>query len=297
MDCDSADIWFGPGALKGVFGAGVAHGLHESIVSRDLDASKLRLYGSSIGCLTAVFLATGNATSGLGIFREEADKLVSPVNLLPAVGARFVNRVAVAAGRTQSVVAVPSVLNLEHVFNVMAQRTPRIVDQLRSSPIPVFAETVDRRGVFRFVELKTAEDPLGEIRHSLNYFPFTGETDLTVMDSVVKGYGFIELIHRGRRPLVIVLNRKPTTRSSVTVRDLACAAICGDTRVARLFLRRQSNQHSACQSAFQAGRRTLVVSPPRPIRLSAASDYEIAHELGRKAARQVIDFLNKGAQL
>ena len=273
MHDESADIWFGPGAQKGVFGAGVAHGLHESIASGDLEASKLRLYGSSIGCLTAVFLATGNATCGLAIFREEANKLVSTVNLLPAVGARFVNRVAAAAGRTQAVVAVPSVLNLDHVFEVMAQRTPQIVDQLRCSPTPVFAETVDRRGGFRFVELRTAEDPLGEIRYSLNYFPFTGEAGSAMMDSVVKGYGFIELVHGGRRPLVIVLNRKPTTRSSVAVRDLACAAICGDARVARLFLRRQSNQRSACNSALQAGRRALVVSPPRALRLTDASDY------------------------
>jgi hypothetical protein len=191
------------------------------------------------------------------------------------------------------VVAVPSVLNLEHVFNVMADRTPQIVDQLRSSPTPVFAETVDRRGTFRFVELRTAEDPLGEIRHSLNYFPFTGETDLAMMDSVVKGYGFIELIDRARRPLVIVLNRRPTTRSRVTLRDLACAAICADTRVARLFLRRQSNQRSACESALQDGRRVLVVCPPRAVRLAGASDFELAHQRGQQAARQITDFLEQ----
>ena len=87
MDVRTTDIWFGPGAEKGVFGAGVALGLQESMARGQIDSSQFRLYGSSIGCLNAVFLATGNASCGLRIFQEETQKLVTASNLVPATGA------------------------------------------------------------------------------------------------------------------------------------------------------------------------------------------------------------------
>ncbi len=87
MDARTTDIWFGPGAKKGVFGAGVALGLQQSMARREIDPSQFRLYGSSIGCLNAVFLATGNTDCGLSIFQEETQKLVTASNLVPATGA------------------------------------------------------------------------------------------------------------------------------------------------------------------------------------------------------------------
>ena len=50
-----ADIWFGPGGLSGVFGAGVAYGLQQSFSQSEIDVAKVRLFGSSVGCLNAVF--------------------------------------------------------------------------------------------------------------------------------------------------------------------------------------------------------------------------------------------------
>ncbi len=286
MDDKTTDIWFGPGAEKGVFGAGVAHGLHLSIAKKQLDASRIRLYGSSIGCLTAAFLSTGNTACGLKIFREETDKIITASNLVPAMGARIVNRIVRAR------LHVPSVLNLQHVFHVMARMTPQIADQLRRSPMPVFAETVDRHGKFRHAELGCADEPLREIRSALNYFPFSGRPESDLMDSVIKGYGFIELVRSGQRPLVVVLNAKPTTRSAAKLSDLACAALCADVRIARLYLRRRGNQVSACRHASGAGCSVLLISPPRVVKLKKPSDYETSHTLGIQAARRIVTFIN-----
>ena len=292
MSARTIDIWFGPGAAKGVFGAGVAHALQESIHRRELDASQIRLYGSSVGCLTAVFLATGNAACGLEIFQQETDKVVSTSNLVPALGARLVNRLASAAGGRASLVAVPSVLNLEHVFAVMARRTPNIVDQLRCSPTPIFAESVDRQGNFLHTELRSSKKPLQEIRHSLNYVPFAGASDSDLMDSVINGYGFIELVRSSQRPLVVVLNVRPTTRSRFTIGDLACAVLSADASIAQLYLRRRGNRRSACESAFQARPRVLIVSPPQIVNLARPSDFDAAHRLGQQAADRILNFVN-----
>ena len=37
----------------------------------------------------------------------------------------------------------PSVLNVDHVFDVMSRLTPAIVEQIRAAHLPVFAETLD----------------------------------------------------------------------------------------------------------------------------------------------------------
>ena len=295
MDEIAVDVWFGPGAEKGVFGAGVAAGLQEAIASGDLNGSQIRLYGSSIGCLTAAFLATGNANCGLQIFQEETQQLVSMRNLLPAIACRTFNRIGRAARRGESLVRVPAVLDLEHVFAVMARRTPQIAQQLACSPIPVFAETVDLLGRIRHVELSSADDPIEQIRCAVNYFPFTGPADLDQMDSVIKGYGFVDLLDASDRPLVIVLNAKPTAGSAIPLSDYLCAALSGDWRVAKLYLGRRSNRHSACQMAHQAAGRVLLISPPRIVKLTDTAGFKAAHGLGKESAKRIIDFLNSAS--
>jgi hypothetical protein len=293
MDDKPIDVWFGPGAEKGVFGAGVAHGLQDSIESGELDASQIRSYGSSIGCLTATFLATGNAGCGLQVFQEETRKLAVLSNLVPALTARAANRLArgTRLTKTKSFFPVPNVLNLDHIFEVMDRKTPNIATQLRDSSMQVFAETVDRNGKFRFTELRSAADPMQEIRHALHLFPFSHSPDSQWMDSGISGYGFIELLRLGERPLVVVLNAKPTTRPGYTLADLVCAALTADINIAQLYLRRRSNRHTACQHALQTNHNLLLIYPQQIIKLKDASGYKASHTMGKQAARQIVAFL------
>jgi hypothetical protein len=293
MEDKAIDVWFGPGAEKGVFGAGVAHGLQESIESGELDASQIRSYGSSIGCLTAAFLASGNAGCGLQIFQEETRQLAVLSNLAPALAARIVNRLVSVTRLTKSksLLPVPNVLNLDHVYEVMDRKTPNIATQLRDSSMQVFAETVDRNGKFRFTELRSAADPMQEIRHALHLFPFSHLPDSPWMDSGISGYGFIDLLRTEDRPLVVVLNAKPTTRPGYTLADLACAALSADFNIAQLYLRRRSNRHTACQHALQIDHNLLLIYPQQIIKLKDPSGYEASHTMGKQAARQIVTFL------
>ena len=292
MDARTTDIWFGPGAKKGVFGAGVALGLQESMARGEIDSSQFRLYGSSIGCLNAVFLATGNTGCGLSIFQEETQKLVTASNLVPATGARIINRLTHVSRLTASSVRVPSVLNLEHIFDVMASRTPDIVNQLRESPIPIFAESVDRDGRFQYAELRSSAEPLQEIRHALNFVPFTGQQDADRLDSVIKGYGFSELLRGGQGPLIVVLNAKPTSRRASTLSDLVCAALSGDRRIARLYLRSRGHRRAACRDACEADRDVFLISPPQKAKLTDPSGFQAVHQSGQLAAQRIVRFLN-----
>lgn len=293
MEDKAIDVWFGPGAEKGVFGAGVALGLQQSIESGEVDPSQIRVYGSSIGCLTAAFLATGNAGCGLQIFQEETSQLAVVSNLVPSLAARTGNRLARATRLTKSksLLPVPNVLNLKHVFAVMDRKTPDIVQQLRSSPMHVFTETVNRSGEFRFTELRTAADPRQELRHALHLFPFAHSPDSQWMDAGIGGYGFIDLLRSRERPLVVVLNAKPTTRPGYTLTDLFCAALSADINIAQLYLRRRGNRHAACQQALQTERNLLLVYPQQIVKLKDHSGFETSHGLGQQAARQIVVFL------
>ena len=192
------DIWFGPGGLKGVFGAGVALGLQDADRRGDFDlgGNSLRLFGSSVGCLNAVYLATGNAACGLPIYREEIAGLVRPRNLLPSLAVRMANCLAAGVGRPRWA-APPSVLDIDHVFDVMRRRTPAVVQQIRAARLPVFAEAVDAgSSEFCHVDLRVSPAPLDSIGHALNCFPFSLSGDDRMFDSSIKGYGFLELLRQ-----------------------------------------------------------------------------------------------------
>ena len=292
MVANAIDIWFGPGAQKGVFGAGVALGLQEALESGEIDAGQIRLYGSSVGCLTVAFLATGNAGMGLQIFQEETRQLANLPNLLPALAARSVNGMLRVSRLSNSGLRVPNVLNLDHVFGVMEKRTPEIAEQLQKSPVTAFAETVDRSGKFRFSELRSADDPLDEIRSALNFVPFTHLPDTEGMDSAINGFGFADLLHARERPLIVILNTGPTNGSRATMVDLTCAALSVDARIGQLYLRRRKQRHWACQQLQNGDPNLMLVTPPKIVRLNSPSAYQDVHRMGRQAARTIIDFVN-----
>jgi hypothetical protein len=290
------DIWFGPGALRGVFGAGVAYGLQESFDHGMVDAARLRLFGSSVGCLTAVYLATGNAGCGLDIFNTDTRPLIRKRNFVPALAARLINRFGRIAGRSTPIVPVPSVLNVAHVLTVMARRTPQLRDQLRTAPMPVFAEAVSSTGTIRHTELRSAEEPLAAISGALNAYPFTYMAEIPALDSAIQGYGFVELLRSGKRPLAVILNERAERRFTETLADAACAALCGDRTIARLYWHRQRNQRGAIQVARHQPQQVLLITPPRAFALRQATDFEQAHRAGKEAAYRVVEFINQGSQ-
>jgi len=295
MQSARVDVWFGSGALKGVFGAGVAHALQNAFDGRTIDPSLLRLYGSSVGCLTAVYLATGHAECGLSIFRDETRTLITRANLLPAVGARVVNGLTRAARLGGSPVRVPGVLDVDHVFDVMTRRTPEIVTELRAAPMPVYAETVHRKGRVKHRELRSAKDPLKEIGRSLNLFPFTDCLDVGFLDSAIHGYGFAELMRTMSSPLIVVLNEAISPSKWAVIGDVLCAALSGHRRVPQLYWNRRHNRIAALQLARQRAGDVLIVAPSKPLRLRRASDFVLAHDMGRRAAESVVHFIRQSA--
>jgi hypothetical protein len=293
MNQKRTDIWFGPGALNGVFGAGVAYGLQESFARQEIDVSKVRLFGSSVGCLTAVYLATGNAACGLDVFKEDTRELIAKRNLVPAIGARIFNRFVMASRRHKPIAHVPNVLNVAHVFSVVARRTPNIRDQLRRAPMPVFAESVYRTGKIRHAELRVASKPLEEIGSALNAYPFTNLSAPHLLDSAIQGYGFVDLLTTSGRALVVVLNRRPAHRVAEPLADVACAALCGDLAIARLYLRRRRNRYSAIRMAEQRSRDVLLVTPQTTTSLRRPVDVEQAYGAGKEATRRIVTFINQ----
>ena len=287
------DIWFGPGALKGVFGAGVALGLERLFARGDLDATRARLYGASVGCLTATYLATSNASCGLAIFQEETAALIRRSNVVMATGARVVRRLAAAVHGTQPSLRAPSVLNTEHVFDVMMRRTPDIREELRRATIPVFAEAVRRTGEFEHTDLRAADDPFSAIRNSLNCFPFSDGSTTDLLDSVVFGYGFVELLPPEARSLIVVLNDPPSSRLSDTFVSATCAAICVDVEIARLYLRRSRNRQLALANAREYPDTVMLVYPAKPLRLQSPTDFERAYLSGERVASSILSFLHQ----
>lgn len=285
------DIWFGPGAVHGVFGAGVALGLQEAIDGGGMDVSAVQLFGSSVGCLNALFLATGNAACGLDIFTEDTRELIMKRHLIPSVGARVLNRLAGSVRRGGALVPVPGVLNVAHVFKVLACRTPDIQDQIRHSPMPVFAETVHPSGQIKHVDLRMAPDPLAEVRSSLNAYPFTNLGTIESLDSAIVGYGFAELLRTSQRPLVIVLNTPPGQNATETLSDIACAALCGHRAIARMYLHRQRDRSAALKMARQRSGDTLLVTPPVRIGRRRTMDLQRVHHAGHKAAEEILQFV------
>jgi hypothetical protein len=282
------DIWFGPGALRGVFGAGVAWALQRAIDDGRLDPRRLRLYGSSVGCLNALYLATGNADCGLDVYREDVAQLIHPRRLLPSMTVRAGNRLRAALGRGPR--RVPPVLDVEHVFAVMRRRTPHIAEQLRESPTAVFAELLDRRsGQYRHQHLQSAADPLQIVRHALHCFPFAYLDDRDSLDSGIGGYGFPQLLETSATPLAIVLNEPPGAWFSGHVSGILSAAIAASPSVSRLYLRRQA----ACVRAVALARKkpadVLLLHPARPVQRNPRGFLD-AHAEGRQAAERILAF-------
>jgi hypothetical protein len=299
MKPTGTDIWFGPGGLKGVFGAGVALGLHEAARRGEIDPGghALRLFGSSVGCLNAVYLATGNAEHGLPIYQHEIAGMINPGNLLPSLAARLANRLAAGVGRSQRTMP-PSVLNVDHVFDVMRRLTPAIVEQIRAARLPVFAETLDLgSNAFRHVDLRRSPAPLHSIRHALNCFPFSLSGDDRMFDSSIKGYGFPELLKQvsGRR-LVVVLNNPPQLRIRDRWGEIAAALLAARRNVAQLYLRRPLTRRAAIHAAMAGASRVLLVCPRRPLWLKDRSDFERVHADGRSLARGIVQFIQKPAE-
>jgi hypothetical protein len=296
MKPTGTDIWFGPGGLRGVFGAGVALGLQEAERHGEIDLSDpaLRLFGSSVGCLNAVYLATGNAEHGLPIYRHEIAGMIKPANLLPSLAARLANRVAAQVGRRDRA-APPSVLNVDHVFDVMRRRTPGIVEQIRAARLPVFAETLDLgRNEFCHVDLRQSPAPLRSIRHALNCFPFSLSGDDRMLDSSMKGYGFSELLEQGTgRRLVVVLNNPPQLRMRDRWGEVAAALLSARRSVASLYLRRPLTRRAALRAAITRSGRALLIFPRRPLCLKNRADFERVHADGLSLARQIVQFVQE----
>jgi predicted acylesterase/phospholipase RssA len=288
------DIWFGPGGLHGIFGAGVARGLQEAFRGGEISASEVRLFGSSVGCLTAAYLATDHADYGTAIFRDDIDGLITPSNLLPSLRLRLANQIRGVVSRSPRAWQVPSVLDIDHALAVMMRRTPAIVQELARAKMPVFAEIVHARSRdFQHIDLRSAQDSLSAIRSSLNCFPFAWSRQTQLLDSGIAGYGFCAIQRRPASKLVVVLNTSDESPVQEWMAGAACAALSANLQVARLYLGRQGCRKASLRAARHDGGRTLVISPPGPIRLKERRDFQRAHRRGQEAARQIVDFIQR----
>jgi hypothetical protein len=282
------DVWFGPGGIQGAFGAGVARGLHRSMETGEVDSELLRLYGSSVGCLTASYLATGNTDCGLKIFKDDAKSVFSVRNLLPMIAASAINRMGNVVGRRNSLLPVPQVLKVDQAIDIMLRHTPHVVEQLRTATVPVYAEFVDRQsGKYCHLDLRTAADPMRWIRASINHVPFASNSDDRYVDSIVKGYGFWQLPDRGQNQyLVVVLNYAPGRDFATKISSRICAGLCRNSQVAKLYAQRSAQCGQALESISTKSGKLLIVSRPQSCRTIDKSFAE-----GISAASRVVEFL------
>ncbi|MCO6453707.1 MAG: patatin-like phospholipase family protein [Pirellulaceae bacterium] len=266
MSAAPCNIWFGPGGLRGVFGAGVAQGLQDCLQQGQLATDQFTLYGSSIGCLNAAFLATGHTHRGLEIFQHETARLIRRENLWPTLAARIRNRLA---GReTNQARAVPAIVDIDHVLAVMRRLTPEISNQLKQSALAVHAEVLERRtGAYQHLDLRQADEPLEVIRCALNCFPFyCGPTRGGLLDSAIRGPGFTRLLDdRREERLVVILNTRPQASFlRHWAADLAAAALAASPRISAYYACKQWRLRSAVRRARRQAGQVLLVCPPPP---------------------------------
>jgi predicted acylesterase/phospholipase RssA len=301
MNPPRCNLWFGPGGLRGVFGAGVAEGLERAMARGDLDPSRLRLFGSSIGCLNAAFLASGNTGCGLSIFEEETRHLLRYDNLLPSLVARLRNRLRLprrgSAGPLPmpDTLPVPAILDVDHVFRVMARRAPRIVQQLRDSPVPVYGEVVELpEGRYRHVNLGESGEPLEWIRCSLHCFPFYWDpAHARLLDSGIHGPGFVDLLRRYDDDLlVVILNTPPDKRK---FRHLAAnvltAVLAASPQISRCYLGKHRRHALACRLAGREPGRVLLEYPKGQESARGNGGMSRLHALGLDAAERIVHFV------
>lgn len=266
MSAARCNIWFGPGGLRGVFGAGVAQGLQNCLQRGQLATDQFALYGSSIGCLNAAFLATGHTHRGLEILQHETARLIRRENMWPALAARVRNRLARRA--TAQSRAVPAIVDIDHVLAVMRRLTPEISDQLKQSALAVHAEVLEcRTGAYQHLDLRQADEPLEVIRCALNCFPFyCGPTRGGLLDSAIRGPGFTRLLDdRRQKRLVVILNARPQASFlRHWAADLAAALLAASPRISAYYAGKQWRLRSAVRRAQRQAGQVLLICPPPP---------------------------------
>lgn len=291
------DIWFGPGGMRGVFGAGVAEGLQEHLDRQACPPRGLRLFGSSIGSLNALFLATGNTGCGLSIFQEDTRLLLRYDHLWPAVAVRARNRLRRWFGTACEPLPVPPVVDIDHVLRVMQRRTPDILAQLQASPFPVHCEVFDgRERRYRHLDLRQTAEPLEALRCSMTCHPFYCNLKTPDwLDSGIHGPGFVELLRsQPPRRLVVVMNWHPTRRQlRYLAADVAAAAIAATPRMAEYYLAKQARWRRALTRLQQHPDRVLLIFPRDAAAVGTAQSLAAMHAEGRSAAERIWRFWNK----
>jgi hypothetical protein len=225
----------------------------------------------------------------LDVFREDAPEVVIAKNLLPSVAAHTVNRAMHALGRRSALVPVPQVLQVDRVIELILRRIPDIESRLRDSPMPIFAECVDRRtGDFCHIDLRTATDPLQVMRSALNLVPLATKDAGDLLDPIVKGYGFSRLLNgAGARRLLVVLNRVAARRRLEPLYSRLWAALSEDPRIAGLYGQRVRECVSALQLAASDDRVLLVTPQAEP----TGRNIRHVYEDGVAAAARAVAFL------
>jgi hypothetical protein len=130
---------------------------------------------------------------------------------------------------------------------------------------------------------------LDEIGHALNLYPFTGSRSRRLLDSAIRGFGFDQLLH-GTSRTVLVLNEPLEPSIAEAAADAASAALCGDARIARLYLRRQRVRATLLETVRQQPQRVLLVTPPPTLSLAHAN-VERVHLAGLQAVQRIADFI------
>jgi hypothetical protein len=291
----ACDIWFGPGGLRGAFGAGLALQLEEFRNQGRISLRETRVFGSSVGCLNAVYLATGHAHCGMAIYEHDIHDLIHAENLLPSVRWRVANQFRRLSGRPDRCTLVPNVLNVDHVFRVMERRTPDVVEEIRRAATEVMAEVLEKStGAVKHISLRHAEDPLATIHGSLNYFPlYCASTNGQLLDPAIRGYGFDQLLDSaGGRKLVVILNEDPRRRCArELLADVGFAALSANAHVSLLFLLRLNRKVRALRRLESQAESALLLCPDGSERTAGSRPLQHLYQQGRQQAIQLVKFV------
>ena len=279
-------IWFGPGGIRGAFAAGVARGLDLAIQRNQFDPSGMSVYGSSVGCLTACYLATSNTENGLDIFRDDARRLLKIGRFPRLLFSSFGGRLGLGRNHTNANSEQHCVLDTRLATEIMLKRTPNVFQQIKECRFSIFAECVHKEsGQFQHVDLRGCDDPLTWIRRSMNMVPFTSMKENSYVDSNVKGYGFVELLDLpSPQPLVLVMNSHRFSWKDALYSRVS-ALTCADQSVASYYRGRRQRCREALERSGLSNQVLVVARPAGNRRVEA--DFQA----GMDAAAKVTDFV------
>ena len=200
-------LFFGGGAMSGVFGAGVATALQEQNCYDRIEA----VYGASAGACNGAYFLTRQAYIGSSIYYEDLlQRFIQGRHLPLGLIQRWWNRYVFPISKDR----IKNVIDIEYMIDVM--KTKKVLDtgKLKNQPIPLYVKLLEvQSGSVSYFDMRKYE-PLDIIHAATSvapyYFSFHTIDGKIYIDAVIKdpiGADYL-LSKHPQSKIIIQMNRK-----------------------------------------------------------------------------------------